>query len=62
MNFSQNLLLGSTPSALLTWLKKLLYDRLKNRIISTAMPITSSSRDIYFHAIFKFQNILTSAS
>ena len=33
MNFSQNSSLGGTPSAQLTWLKKLVYNRLKNRII-----------------------------
>ena len=34
MNFSQNSSLSNTLSALLTWQKKLLYNRLKNRIIS----------------------------
>ena len=64
MNLFQNSPLGSTPSALLTWQKKkLLYNRLKNRIIrnkheyserlsafitsSLAQSITSGSIPIY---------------
>ena len=43
MNFSQNPSLGSTPSALLTWLK-ILYNQLKIELLAINMNIMNVSR------------------
>ena len=57
MNFSQNSPLGSTPSALLIWLKKLLYNRLKKNyyiidlkieLLAINMNVMNDSRHFRF--------------
>ena len=48
MNFSQNSSLGSTPSALLTWLKNYYIIDLKIELLAINMSITNNSRHFRF--------------